>query len=111
MAGKEARCTESRLAFHLASKWNRPKSQLVGFVRGRLALAIAWANSLLIRGSRNRGGLVRANIADGTALQHAWQCWQERYAMCLSSVFLLLSKKTPDYNAANARQMQRSKVN
>ena len=71
MAGKEAPCAESQLAFHLTSKWNHPKSQLVGFVRVRLALAIARANSLLIRGSRNHGGLVRANTADGTALQHA----------------------------------------
>ena len=56
MAGRETRCAESRLAHHLARKWNRPKSQLVGFVRVRLALAIVRANTLLIRGSRNRGG-------------------------------------------------------
>jgi len=78
MTGKEARYAESRLAYHFASKYICPKSQLTGFVRARLALAIARASSLLIQGSRNQGGSVRANIANGSALQHAWQCWQER---------------------------------
>ena len=78
MAGREAKNAERRLAHHLAAKWARPQSQLVNYVRVRIALSIARANTLLLRGSRDRRGSVRSNIADGTALRHAWQTWQDR---------------------------------
>ena len=77
MAGREAKHAERRLAYHLSRKWQKPYSQLVHYVRVRIGLSIARANTLLIRGSRDRRGSVRPNITDGTAL-HAWQTWQER---------------------------------
>ena len=79
MAGREARNAEKRLGHHLAVKWKRPKSQVTGFVRVRMSLAIARANSLLLRGSRDRRHPVRARVSDGTALRHAWDTWQEQW--------------------------------
>ena len=54
IAGREAQNAEKRLATHLASKWNRGYSQMVYYVRVRMAIAVVRANSLLIRGSRDR---------------------------------------------------------
>ena len=54
IAGREqARNAEKRLATHLAGKWNREYSQMVYYVRVRMAIAVVRANSLLIRGSRD----------------------------------------------------------
>jgi hypothetical protein len=53
--GREARSAERRLAAELAVKWARPYSQMVHYVKVRMSIAIVRANSLLIRGSRNRG--------------------------------------------------------
>ncbi len=54
IAGREARNAEKRLATYLAGKWNRGYSQMVYYVRVRMAIAVVRANSLLIRGSRDR---------------------------------------------------------
>jgi hypothetical protein len=51
--GPEARNAEKRLATHLAGKWNREYSQMVYYVRVRMAIAVVRANSLLICGSRD----------------------------------------------------------
>ena len=40
IAGREARNAEKRLATHLASKWNRGYSQMVYYVRVRMAIAV-----------------------------------------------------------------------
>jgi hypothetical protein len=53
IAGREARNVEKRLATHLAGKWNHEYSQMVFYVRVRMAIAVVRANSLLIRGSRD----------------------------------------------------------
>ena len=54
MAGRETKAAERKLASRLASKWDREYSEMVGFVRMRMAIAVVRANSLLIRGSRER---------------------------------------------------------
>ncbi len=53
IAGLEARNAKRRLATHLASKWKHGYSQMVYYVRVRMAIAVVCANSLLIRGSRD----------------------------------------------------------
>ena len=76
IAGREARNAKKRLATHLASKWNRGYSQMVYYVRVRMAIAVVRANSLLIRGSRDRQHSRRPLIPDGAALGD-WQTWQD----------------------------------
>ncbi len=51
--GREARNAEKRLATHLAGKWNCEYSQMVFYVRVRMAIAVVRVNSLLICGSKN----------------------------------------------------------
>ena len=53
MAGKEAKSFERRIASLLAAKWDRPYSEMVGYVRGRMGLAIIRHNTRLLRGSRS----------------------------------------------------------
>ena len=77
IAGREARNAEKRLATHLASKWNRGYSQMVYYVRVRMAIAVVRANSLLIRGSRDRQQPRRPLIPDGAALGD-WRTWSDR---------------------------------
>ena len=52
MACKEALALEKPVASLLASKWNRPYSKMVGFIRGRMLLAIIRSNTILLRGAR-----------------------------------------------------------
>jgi hypothetical protein len=54
IVGREAWNAEKRLATHLAGKWNCEYSQMVYYVRVRMAIVVAQANSLLIHGSRDR---------------------------------------------------------
>ena len=77
IAGREARNAEKRLATHLASKWKREYSQMVYYVRVRMAIAVVRANSLLIRGSRDRQRPRRPLIPDGAALGD-WRTWSDR---------------------------------
>ena len=77
IAGREARNAEKRLATHLAGKWNREYSQMVYYVRVRMAIAVVRANSLLIRGSRDRQRPRRPLIPDGAALGD-WRTWSDR---------------------------------
>ncbi len=51
IAIREARNAERRLATHLVGKWNREYSQMVNYVRVRMAITVVHANSLLICGS------------------------------------------------------------
>ena len=53
IACREAWNVEKRLATHLASKWKREYSQMVYYVRVRMAIAVVHANNLLIHGSRD----------------------------------------------------------
>jgi hypothetical protein len=77
IAGREARNAEKRLATHLAGKWNREYSLMVYYVRVRMAIAVVRANSLLIRGSRDRQRPRRPLIPDGAALGD-WRTWSDR---------------------------------
>lgn len=52
MACKEAKAFEKRIASLLASKMDRRYSEMVGFVRARMSLAVVRSNTLLLRGSR-----------------------------------------------------------
>ena len=75
--GREARNAEKRLATHLAGKWKREYSQMVYYVRVRMAIVVVRANSLLIRGSRDRQRPRRPLIPDGAALGD-WRTWSDR---------------------------------
>ena len=52
MACKEARAYEKRVASLLATKWDRRYSEMVGFVRGRMSLAVIRSNTMLLRSAR-----------------------------------------------------------
>ena len=78
MASRETKEAEKQLARKLAWKWNREYSEMVGYVRRRMALAVVRANSLLLRGSRERRNRTRPFITDGAAMD-AWQQWRERW--------------------------------
>jgi hypothetical protein len=77
IAGREAWIAEKWLATHLAGKWNREYSQMVYYVRVRMAIAVVRANSLLIRVSLDRQRPRRPLIPDGAALGD-WWTWSDR---------------------------------
>ena len=52
MACKEAKAFEKRIACLLAEKWDCPYSELVGYVRGRMGMALIRSNTVLLRGTR-----------------------------------------------------------
>ena len=52
MACKEAQAFEKRIASLLSDKWNRTYSELVGYVRGRMAMSILRSNTVCLRGVR-----------------------------------------------------------
>ena len=60
LAGKEARAAEKRLASLLASKWDRPYSEMACFVKTRMSLSIVRSISMLLRGSRSSAWKRRA---------------------------------------------------
>ena len=68
IAVHEAWNVEKRLATHLDGKWNREYSQMVYYVKVRMAIAVVRANSLLIHGSRDQQQPRHPLIPDGTAL-------------------------------------------
>ena len=53
MEGAEATAARKRLASRLAAKWGRNYSQVCGFVRSRLAMALARSTSRCLRGTRD----------------------------------------------------------
>ncbi len=77
ITGHETRNAEKRLATHLAGKWNREYSQMVYYVKVRMAIAVVCANSLLIRGSRDQQRPRRPLIPNGAALGD-WLTWFDR---------------------------------
>ena len=52
LRGTEADAAIKRLATLLAKKWSRTYSQVCGFVRSRLSIALARSTSLCLRGTR-----------------------------------------------------------
>jgi hypothetical protein len=53
MRGGEAQAASKRLASRLAAKWNRTYSEVCGFVRSRLSVALARSTSQCLRGTRD----------------------------------------------------------
>ena len=66
MACKEARAWEKRIASLLANKHDRQYSEMVGFVRSRMSLAIIRSNTMLLRGAR-QGRAFRPELDDSAA--------------------------------------------
>ena len=52
MACKEAMAFEKRITCLLAEKWDRPYSKLVGYVQGKMGMAIIRSNTVLLRGAQ-----------------------------------------------------------
>ena len=77
LAGREAKAAEKRLAGHLSAKWKKEYSTMVHYVRVRMAISVVKANSLLIRGSRERQRPRRPYILDRYAM-YDWQTWSGR---------------------------------
>ena len=67
MPGNKAKTAERRLAALLAVKWKREYSDVVNFVRVRMALAIVRSNSLLLRTERDKGVWKRRAPMDSAA--------------------------------------------
>ena len=53
LLGKEATAASKRLASCLAAKWKRSYSEICGFVRSRLSIALVCSSSRCLRGDRN----------------------------------------------------------
>ncbi|EJK51473.1 hypothetical protein THAOC_29349, partial [Thalassiosira oceanica] len=73
LAGKEARAAEKRLASLLASKWDRPYSEMACFVKTRMSLSIVRSISMLLRGSRSSAWKRRApddGVAARASVRH-----------------------------------------
>ena len=68
MACKEARAWEKRVASLISSKMNRTYSEMVGFVRARMSLAVVRMNTHLLRGSRVPFGW-KPVIYDGASME------------------------------------------
>ena len=52
LLGREAKTFAKRLAVKLAGKWQKPYSQVAGYVKARLSIAAVRATHLCLRGSR-----------------------------------------------------------
>jgi hypothetical protein len=76
VVGCKARNAKRRLATHLASKWKLGYSQMVYYVRVRMAITVVCANSLLICRSRDQQQPWHPLIPDGASLGD-WQTWQD----------------------------------
>ena len=54
MKGSQAKAALKCLAKVLATKWDRPYSQVCNYVNSQLSIALVWATSTCIRGDRSR---------------------------------------------------------
>ena len=66
--GEAAEVFVKRLSRHLAAKWQRAYSQVVGFMKSRISVAILRASSHCIRGARTRVQGTVCEMEDGAAL-------------------------------------------
>jgi hypothetical protein len=78
IAAREAKAAERRLASALAWKWKHQYSEMCGYVRVRMALAVVRANTLLLRGSRVCQSRPRPDITDGAGME-GWYQFGERF--------------------------------
>jgi hypothetical protein len=77
ITGREAKNVKKRLAYHLSEKWHKQLPQMVYYVRIWMDIAVVRANSLLIRGSRDRQCPRRPVISDRHAMND-WRTWSEQ---------------------------------
>jgi hypothetical protein len=78
IAGREAKSVEKRLTYHLSKKWHKPLPQMVYHVCWiRMSIAVVRANSLLIRGSRDRQRPHHPVIFNRHTMND-WQTWSEQ---------------------------------
>jgi hypothetical protein len=69
LIGKEGKAASKRLASCLAAKWKRSYSEVCGFVRSRLSIALLRSSSRCLRADRNPEHRIRAPVWDsGTGL-------------------------------------------
>ena len=68
--GAEALVAQKRLAALLSYKLKRECSEMCGFVRARMLLAIVRSNSLLLRGCHDKGERIwqRLYLTDGAVM-------------------------------------------
>ena len=66
--GEQAQAFLRRLSMRLANKWQRPYSQVYGFVRARMSISILRASSQCLRGPRVRVQGAVCIMEDGAAL-------------------------------------------
>ena len=68
--GAEAVAAQKRLAVLLSYKLKREYSEMCGFVRAQMSLAIVRSNSLLLRGPRHKGARIRQRpeMTDGAVM-------------------------------------------
>ena len=76
LLGREAQTFAKRLAVKLAGKWQKPYSQVCGYVKARLSIAAVRATHLCLRGSRVPAHNISARFSqweDGAGLSmHEW---------------------------------------
>jgi hypothetical protein len=71
MLGQEASTFAKRLSAKLAEKWQKPYSQVCGYINVRLSIAIVRATHLCLQGSRmpaHNISVRRPQWEDGTGL-------------------------------------------
>ena len=68
--GAEALAAQKRLAALLSYKLKREYSEMCGFVRARMSLAIVRSNSLLLRVPRDKGACIQQQpeLTDGAVM-------------------------------------------
>ena len=68
--GVKVLAAQKRLAALLRYKLKREYSEMCGFVRARMSLAIVRSNSLLLRGPRNKGARIwqQPELTDGAVM-------------------------------------------
>ena len=68
--GAEALAAQKRLASILSYKLKREYSEMCGFVRVRMSLAIVRSNSLLLRAPRDKGAQIwqQPKLTDGVVM-------------------------------------------
>ena len=76
ITGREAKNAEKRLD-HLSEKWHKQLPQMVYYVQIRMAIAVVRANSLLIRGSRDRQR-PRCPVISDWHVMNNWRTWSEQ---------------------------------
>ena len=69
MACKEVRAFEKQVASLIATKLDRQYSEMVGFVRGRLSLAVIRSNTMLLRGARSSRRFCLPEIEDSAGME------------------------------------------